>query len=97
MSVLFHHQGLNVYTPRHQYTLSNVSTTPSPRIKRINPSASVCFIECPYYSITKANKPKYLVASNTISFRKTNKRYPSLIVDTNRELESALELTEEGC
>ena len=53
MSVLLHHQGLNVYTPRHQYTLSSVRATPSPRIKRINPSASVYFITCPYYSITK--------------------------------------------
>jgi hypothetical protein len=33
MSVLLHHQGLNVYTPRHQYTLYNVSTTLSPTIK----------------------------------------------------------------
>ena len=43
-------------------------------------------IECPYYSITNANKPKNLVASNTISFGETNKRYPSLIVDKIREL-----------
>jgi hypothetical protein len=36
----------------------------------------------------QANKPKYLAASNTISFGKTNKRYPSLIhvVDKIREL-----------
>ena len=86
MSVLLHYQELNVYTPRHQYTLSNVRTTPSPRIKRKNISASVYFIECPYCSITKANKPKNIVASNTISFGKTNKRYPSLNVDKIRGL-----------
>jgi hypothetical protein len=86
MSVLLHHLGLNVKTSRHQYTLSNVRTTPSPRIKRINTSASVYFIECPYYSFSKANKPKNLVASNTISCGKTNKRYPSLNVDKIRGL-----------
>ena len=86
MSVLLHHLGLNIKTSRHQYILSNVRTTPLPRIKRINTSASVYFIECPYYSITKANKPKNLVASNTISFGKTNKRNPSLNVDKIRGL-----------
>jgi hypothetical protein len=32
MSVLLHHQGLNVYTPRHQYTLYNVRTTPDAEV-----------------------------------------------------------------
>ena len=56
------------------------------RIRCKNRLASVYFIECPYYSITKANKPKNLVVNNTINLRKANKRYPSLIVNKIREL-----------
>ncbi|CAG2223879.1 unnamed protein product [Mytilus edulis] len=42
------------------------------------PSATVLFIECPYYSITRANKPKDSINLNVNSKKKI---YPSLLVN----------------
>ena len=56
------------------------------QIRRKNPSASLYFIECPCYSITKSNKPKNIVVNSTINLGKVNERYPSLIVNKIREV-----------
>ena len=80
------------YIKLHKYPYQNIEFILTEyrklryQIRRRNPSAKVYFIECPYYSITKANKPKHLVVNSTINLVKANKRYPSLIVDEIRAL-----------